>query len=69
MLLTCVGLSGGFDANNAFNEEVITHGYARRSERAVQASQLHSAIRFGTLMTAAGAGTIAAGIVGLLVVG
>ena len=54
MLLICVGLSDGFDANNAFNEEVIVHGYARRSERAVQASNLHSAIRFGTLMTATG---------------
>ena len=48
MLLICVGLSGGLDANNAFNEEVIVHGYARRSERALQASNLHSAIRFGT---------------------
>ena len=26
--------SGGLDANNAFNEEIIVHGYARRSERA-----------------------------------
>ena len=60
MLLICVGLSGGLDANNAFNEEVIVHGYARRSERAVQASNLHSAIRFGTLMTATGAGLIVA---------
>ena len=41
MLLICVGLSGGFDANNTFNEEVIVHGYARRSERALQASNLH----------------------------
>ncbi|MES2197540.1 MAG: hypothetical protein V4517_24230 [Pseudomonadota bacterium] len=64
ILLICVGLSGGFDANHAFNEEVIVHGYARRSERAVQASNLHSAMRFGTLMTATGAGLIVAGSIG-----
>ena len=69
MLLICVGLSGGFDANNAFNEEVIVHGYARRSERAAQASNLHSAIRFGTLMTATGAGFIVAGVVGFFCFG
>jgi hypothetical protein len=69
MLLICVGLSGGFDANNAFNEEVIVHGYARRSERAIQASNLHSAIRFGTLMTVTGAGFIVAGVVGFFCFG
>jgi hypothetical protein len=69
MLLICVGLSGGFDANNTFNEEVIVHGYARRSERAVQASNLHSAMRFGTLMTATGAGVIVAGVIGLFCFG
>ena len=69
MLLICVGLSGGLDANNAFNEEVIVHGYARRSERAAQASNLHSAIRFGTLMTATGAGFIVAGLVGFFCFG
>ena len=63
-LLICVGLSGGLDANNAFNEEVIVHGYARRSERAAQTSNLHSAIRFGTMMTAIGTGFIVAGVVG-----
>ena len=69
MLLICVGLSGGFDANNAFNEEVIVHGYARRSELAVQASNLHSAIRFGTMMTATGTGFIVAGAVGFFCFG
>ena len=64
MLLICVGLSVGLDANNAFNEEVIVHGYARRSERAAQTSNLHSAIRFGTMMTAIGTGFIVAGVVG-----
>lgn len=69
VLLICVGLSGGLDANNAFNEEVIVHGYARRSERAAQTSNLHSAIRFGTAMTAIGAGLIAAGLVGFFCFG
>ena len=69
VLLICVGLSGGLDANNAFNEEVIVHGYARRSERAVQTSNLHSAIRFGTMMTATGAGLIAAGLIGFFCFG
>ena len=31
ILLICVGLSDGLDANSAFNEEIIVHGYARRS--------------------------------------
>ncbi|WP_291866162.1 hypothetical protein [Bradyrhizobium sp.] len=69
VLLICVGLSGGLDAKNAFNEEVIVHGYARRSERAVQTSNLHSAIRFGTAMSATGAGFIVAGMVGFFCFG
>lgn len=64
VLLICVGLSGGLDANNDFNEEVIVRGYARRSERAVQTSNLHSAIRFGAAMTVIGAGFVVAGLVG-----
>ena len=69
VLLICVGLSSGLDANNAFNEEVIVHGYARRSERAAQTSNLHSAIRFASLMNATGAAFIAAGIIGFLYFG
>ncbi len=69
VLLICVGLSGRLDANHAFNEEVIVHGYARRSERAAQTSNLHSAVRFGTLMIATGAGFIVAGVVGFFCFG
>lgn len=69
VLLICVGLSGGLDANHAFNEEVIVHGYARRTERAVQTSNLHSAIRYGTLMSVTGAGFIVAGMVGFFCFG
>jgi len=35
----------------------------------MQASNLHSAIRFGTLMTAIGAGFIVAGVVGFFYFG
>jgi hypothetical protein len=64
VLLICVGLSDGLDANSDFNQEVIVHGYARRSERTVQASNLHSAIRFATVMNATGAGLIVVGLFG-----
>ena len=64
VLLICIGLSGGLEANSDYNQEVIVHGYARRSERAVQASNLHSAMRFSTLMNASGAGLIAVGVIG-----
>ena len=69
VLLICVGLSGGLDANNDFNQQVIVHGYARRSERAIQSSNLHSAIRFATVMNATGAGLVAAGLVGFFCFG
>jgi hypothetical protein len=69
LLLICVGLSGGLDANSDFNEQVIVHGYARRSERGIQASNLHSAIRFATLMDVTGAGFIVVGLVGFFCYG
>jgi hypothetical protein len=64
VLSICVGLSDGLDANSNFNQQVIVHGYARRSERAVHASNLHSAIRFATIMNVAGVGLIIAGSFG-----
>ena len=64
VLLICIGLSGGLEANSDFNQEVIVHGYARRSERVVQALNLHSAMRFSTVMNASGAGLIAVGVIG-----
>jgi len=64
VLLICVGLSDGLDANSNFNQEVIVHGYARRSERTIQASNLHSEIRFATVMNATGAGLIVVGLFG-----
>jgi hypothetical protein len=69
VLMICVGLSDGLDANNSFNEQVIVHGYARGSERAIQTSKLHSAIRFATVMNAAGVGLITAGLLGFFCFG
>ena len=69
VLLICVGLSGRLDASDAYNQQVIVHGYARPSERSVQAANLHSAIRFTNLMEVAGAGLIVAGIIGFFAFG
>jgi hypothetical protein len=69
MLLICVGLSDRLEANHDFNQEVIVRGYARRSERTIQASNLRSAIRFSTLMNASGAGLIALGVAGVFCFG
>ncbi|HEX9468187.1 MAG TPA: hypothetical protein VF957_01460, partial [Bradyrhizobium sp.] len=55
----------GLEANRNFNQEVIVHGYARRTERTVQASNLHSAVRFAAVIDVIGAGFIIAGIFGL----
>jgi hypothetical protein len=63
-LLICAGLADGLEANRNFNREVIVHGYARRSERAVQASNLHSATRFAAVIDVIGAGLIIAGLFG-----
>ena len=69
VLMICVGLSDGLEANSNFNQQVIVHGYARRSERGIQASNLHSAIRFATVMNAIGAGLIIAGLCGFFYFG
>jgi hypothetical protein len=65
ILLICAGLADGLEANRNFNQEVIVHGYARRTERTVQASNLHSAVRFAAVIDVIGAGFIIAGIFGL----
>ena len=69
VLLICVGLTDALSANSDFNRQVIVHGYTRRSERVVQASNLHSAVRFATLMDVAGAGLMVSGIFGFLYFG
>jgi hypothetical protein len=69
VLLICVGLSDGLDAKSDFNQEIIVRGYARRSERTIHASNLHSAIRFATVMDATGAGLIVVGLFGFFYFG
>lgn len=69
VLLICVGLTERLEANSDFNQQIIVHGYARRSERMIQASNLHSAIRFATLVDLAGAGMIVVGLAGFIYLG
>ena len=69
VLIICVGLADGLDANRNFNQQVIVHGHARRSERAIDASNLHSAIHFATIMNVTGAGLIIAALFGFFYFG
>ena len=69
VLLICVGLTERLEANSDFNQQIIVHGYARQSERNVQTSHLHSAIRFATLVDLAGAGLITLGVLGFYYLG
>jgi hypothetical protein len=64
ILMICVGLSIGFSANSDFSEQVIVRGYADRSERAIHATDLHSALRFASVIDAVGAGLVIAGLCG-----
>ena len=66
ILLICAGLSDALDANRNFNQQIIVEGYARRSEQAIHASSLHSAIRSATAMRVAGVALIVASLCGLL---
>jgi hypothetical protein len=69
ILMICVGLADGLDANRNFNQQVIVHGYAPRPERTVDASNLHSVVRFATVMGVTGAGLMAAGLFGFFYFG
>jgi hypothetical protein len=64
LLLVCVGLGDGLHANSDFNRQVIVQGYARRPERAAQASDLRSGIRFATVIAMTGVGLMVAGLFG-----
>ena len=66
VLLICVGLSDALRANSDFNQEIIAHGYSPRSERAADASKLHSTVRFAIQIMAIGASLVVAGIVGFV---
>jgi len=65
LLLVCIGLAEGLHANSDFNRQIIVQGYAHRSERAADASNLRSGNRFATAMMLTGVGLMVAGIVGV----
>jgi hypothetical protein len=66
VLLVCVGLASSNEAHDSFNQDVIVHGYGRRSERAAQASSMHMATRLALRLEAVGLAIIIAAIVGFL---
>jgi hypothetical protein len=65
LLLISVGLADGLQENCDFNRQVIVNGYARPSERAVQASNLHAVFRSTVLLQMVGAGLIIVALIGL----
>ena len=64
ILLVCVGLSDGLNANSNFNQQVIVHGYADRYHRSMHSGDLHSATRFALLVDGIGAALVAVGVGG-----
>ena len=65
ILLVCAGLTDALDANNDFNQHIVVEGYARGTERAIYASNLHSAIRSATAIIIAGIAFIVVSLCGL----
>ena len=65
ILVASAGLTDILDANGAFSEQIIVHGYARGTERSGQRTALRSEMRFALLMTASGAALAVAGVGGL----
>ena len=65
LLLICVGLADGLQENCDFNRQIIVQGYARPSERAVQASKLHAVFRSTVILQMVGAGLIIVALIGL----
>ena len=65
ILVVSAGLTDILDANGTFSEQVIVHGFARKTERKGQRTALRSEMRFAAIMVAAGAGLAVAGIGGL----
>jgi hypothetical protein len=64
ILLICVGLADGLNANSTFNQQVIVHGFADRARRSMHASDLHSAVHFAWVVAAIGAALVAVGACG-----
>ena len=68
ILLICVGLSDGLNANSNFNQQIIVHGYANRASRPMPAD-LHSAVRFALVVDVIGAALVAVGVCGFFYFG
>ena len=64
ILLICVGLADGLNANSNFNQQIIVHGYANRSNRSMHATDLHSATRFALVVDMIGAALVVIGVCG-----
>src|SRR4051794_21064398 len=69
ILLVCVGLADGLNANSNFNQQVIVHGYANRADRSMHATDLRSATRFARMLDVIGAALLAAGLCGFFYFG
>jgi hypothetical protein len=69
ILLICVGLADGMNANSNFNQQVIVHGYANRANRPMHTTDLHSATRFALVVDMIGAGLVAVGLCGFFYFG
>jgi hypothetical protein len=69
ILMISVGFTDALDANSAFSEQIIVHGYTRPTERGRQRTSLRSEIRFAFLMIVVGAGMAVAGLCGVFYLG
>ncbi|MDH6259877.1 hypothetical protein [Bradyrhizobium sp. BR13661] len=69
VLVICVGLASSNEAHDAFNHDVIVHGYARGSERATQASNMRMAARLGLRLEAIGAAMVLTAAIGFCYAG
>ena len=69
VLLVCVGLASGLEAHDTFHRDVIVGGYARGSERAAKASDMHAATRLALRLEAVGVALIIAAVVGFFYFG
>jgi len=69
ILLVSAGLTDALDAHRQFNQHIIVEGFARRTEEAIQTSNLNSAIRSATAMRIGGFMLVIASICGFLYFG
>ena len=66
ILLVSAGLTDALDANNDFNQHIVVEGYARGTQRAIYASDLHTSLRSAAAIIIAGVALILTSIGGML---